>query len=234
MENKPFFPKQDLPLYEPIDAVRWTAGDKTIKDVPVIVWKQSLQPSDGKVIGSFKDGSPAVIEKAHGKGKAVLFGFLPGQAYLKSGLPIRPADRGSTDGAFTHFLPTDMDKDLRARLVDDFLSKDFVRPVVCSQTLVESSCIDSPGKLGIPLINYTGKGIEKLTVTVYDLPQAAKVRSVERGELKPTFANGAMTVELPLGVADVLLIDRWKTEQRSQQCHKHMEKCGLPCWAAAA
>jgi hypothetical protein len=207
VENKPFLTKQDLPLYVPIDTVKWT-GKAPIQDVPVIVWKQRLAAGDGQVLGTFKDGSPAVVRKAHGRGQAVLFGFLPGQAYLKSGLPVRPADRGSTDDAYTHFLPTEMDKALRARMVDDFLPAGFIRPVECSEPLVETTCIDSKGKLGVPLINYTGKPIAKLTVKITGLGAAKTVRSIEHGKLKPTFKGGNMTVELPLEVADMLLIDR--------------------------
>ena len=207
VENTPFLTKQDLPLYQPIDYVKWT-GKAPIEQVPVIVWKQKLQAGDGQVLGTFNDGSPAVVRKSHGNGQVVLFGFLPGQAYLKSGLPVRPADRGSSDAAFTHFLPTEMDKALRARMVDDFLPAGFTRPVVCSEDLVETTCIDSAGKLGVPLINYTGQPIAKLTVTVTGLTAAKSVRSIQRGELKPAFQNGNMTVELPLEVADMLLIDK--------------------------
>ena len=205
-DNKPFLTKQDLPVYEPIDTATW--GQGTASGVPVIVWKQNLEVGDGKVIGTFKDGRPAVIEKLHGQGKVYLFGFLPGQAYLKSGLPVRPVDRGGTDAGFDHFLPTGMDVDLRRRLVDDFLPKDFVRPVVCSEPLVETTSIDSPGKLGVPLINYTGKPIEKLTVKIAGLQSAKSVRSVERGVLKPKFDGELCTIELPINVADMLLIDR--------------------------
>lgn len=210
-ENTPFLTKQDLPLYEPLDTVAWTgAGGTSAKDVPVIVWKQALEPDDGKVVGTFRDGKPAIIRKDHGQGKVLLFGFLPGQAYLRSGLPVRPADRGATDSAYAHFLPTGMDTALRQRLVDDFLPAGFVRPVVCSEPLVESACIDTVagGKLGIPLINYTGKPIAKLTVRIPGLTAAKSVRTLESGILKPTFANGAMTVELPLAIADMLLVDR--------------------------
>ena len=83
--------------------------------------------------------------------------------------PVRPVDRGGTDAGFDHFLPTGMDASLRRRLVDDFLPKDFVRPVVCSEPLVETTSIDSPGRLGVPLINYTGQPIEKLTVQINGL-----------------------------------------------------------------
>lgn len=203
-ENKPFLTKQDLPVYEPIDAV--TIAGAT--NIPVIVWKQNLAVSDGTVIGTFKDGQPAVIEKAHGQGKVYLFGFLPGQAYLKSGLPVRPVDRGGTEAGFDHFLPTGMDANLRHRLVDDFLPNDFVRPVDCSEPLVETTVIDSPGKLGIPLINYTGKPIDRVTVKVSGVTKVKSVRSVERGALKARVAGEALIVELPLNVADMLLIER--------------------------
>jgi len=210
VDNTPFLTKQDLPRYQPIDSVKWSLGGKSIAGVPVIVWKQKLEAGDGQVIGAFADGSPAVIRKAHGKGQAILFGFLPGEAYLKSGLPVRPVDRGSTDSAFTHFLPTGMDANLRARLVDDFLPAGYLRPVECSEPLVETTSIDTPahGKQAVPLINYTGKPIAKLTVKINGIAAAKSVRSVERGELMPTFRNGSMIVTLPLEVADMLLIDR--------------------------
>jgi hypothetical protein len=209
VENKPFLTKQDLPCYKPIDTVQWTSGGKDLTKVPVIVWKQTLVPADGKVLGTFSDGKPAVVEKTHGKGRAVLFGFLPGQAYLKSGLPLLPPDRGSTDAAFAHFLPTEMDVNLRQALVDDFLPKDFLRPVVCSETLVETTVIDTPGKaLAIPLMNFTGKKLDKLTVTINGLTNAKAIRSVEQGKLKTETQKGATVVTLPLDVADMLLIDR--------------------------
>ncbi len=220
--NTPFLTKQDLPLYEPIDFAGWAltrvAGDdaepRRIQDVPVIVWKQKLEPADGVVLGTFRDGSPAVVAKAHGKGRAYLFGFLPGQAYLKSGLPIRPADRGATDAAFTHYLPTRMDKRLRARLTDDFLPDGFARPVTCDRDLVETACLDTPAgrgrpaRLAVPLINFTGVPFSKLAVRVEGVPKASAVRSVQHGALAPVFEGGAMLVDLPLDVADMLLIDR--------------------------
>lgn len=202
-ENQPFFAKQDLPVYEPMDTVSWV-GQK----IPVIAWKQKLTPSDGRVTGTYRDGSPAVIEKPHGKGGVVLFGFLPGQAYLKSGLPLRPVDRSAVDAGYDHFLPTAMDAKLRTALTDAFLGAEFVKPVVCSEPLVESTCIDSPGKLAVPLMNYTARPLAALTVRINGLTGAKKVRSVERGELKAEVRDGATIVTLPLDVADMLLVDR--------------------------
>ena len=202
--------KQDLPPYVPLDHVRWTRNETSVTNVPVILWKQLIEPSDGKVVGTYSDGKPAVVEKAHGKGRALLFGFMPGLAYLKSGLPLRPMDRRPSDGAFCHFLPTGMDPRLRRAIVGDFLPEGFVRPVKCGEPLVESTCIDTPQppRLAVPLMNFTGQSIDTLTVVINDIKGAKRVRSMEHGDLKPRFEGGAMILAFPLDVTDMVLIDR--------------------------
>jgi hypothetical protein len=227
-ENVPFLAKHDLPRYEPMDAVEWNLGGlpkdekgkanpspNHVFNVPVIVWKQPLTATDGTVIGKFKDGSPAVVRKTHGKGRAVLFGFLPGQAYLKGALPVRPVDRGANAESFAHYLPTGMSNHLRTRLVDDFLGRAAfdARPVTTTDGLVETSCIDTPAKdgrpakLAVPLVNWSGSPLTSLTVTIRGVT-ATKVKSVERGELKFMQGKGGIQIEMPLDVADMLLIDR--------------------------
>ena len=125
-ENVPFLSKHDLTRYVPMDVANWNVAGLAkgeaeanpspghVFNVPVIAWKQPLTLAGGKLLGTFKDGTPAVVAKTHGKGKAVLFGFLPGQAYLKSGLPVRPVDRGANADGFNHYLPTGMSQHLRA------------------------------------------------------------------------------------------------------------------------
>ena len=185
-------------------------------NVPVIAWKQPLTATDGTMIGKFKDGSPAVVLKRHGKGRAILFGFLPGQAYLQSALPVRPVDRGANADSFSHFLPTGMRLHLLPRLTDDFLGPNArdAKPVVTTDGLVETTCIDTPAKggaparLAVPLINWAGAEASSLTITIRGLDEVSKVRSVERGELKFTQVKGGIQVVMPLSAADMLLIDR--------------------------
>jgi hypothetical protein len=203
-------PKQHLPPSSPLDVVTLTVPEKQLVQVEVIAWKQEVAATDGKPRAYFSDGKPAIIEKQHGKGKAVLFAFLPGLAYMKGGLPLRPPDRGATEDAFAHFLPTPRNRDLRHALVDAFLPEGFVRPVECSEPLVETTCIDtaSPPRLAIPLMNYTGKPIPRLSVEIAGLASAKSIRSVERGPLKPRFWGGNTVLTLPLDTADMLLVDR--------------------------
>ncbi|MCX8139779.1 MAG: hypothetical protein N3E46_08855 [Gemmataceae bacterium] len=238
--NAPFFPKQDLPRYEPWDYASWDGsllrgkaeagkaeagkagaggqGDphRRIEKVPVVAWKQALTVKTAQVAGRFRDGTPAVTVQRHGRGRAVLFAFLPGQAYLRSGLPLRPVDRGASPHSYAHFLPTQLDRHLRARLVEDFLPPDDarLRPVLVEAELVETTCIDTPAlqgqpaRLAIPLINWSGRPIPQLNVLIRDLPQVRRIRSVERGELQYTQTPEGLRLNVPLDVADMLLIDR--------------------------
>jgi len=196
--------KQDLPGLEPIDKAR--LGEI---EIPALLWKQAILPSDAEVLGRFGDGTPAVVARRHGKGRAVLFGFFPGMAYLQSGLPLRPVDRAATDAGFNHFLPTAMDARIRHALVDAFLPADFVRPVETSEPLVEATVIEtrSPRRLAVPLMNFTGRPLAALTVTLRGLGPWSAVRSVERGRLLLEANGEASRITLPLDVADMLLLD---------------------------
>jgi hypothetical protein len=210
-ENTPFFAKHDLPRYEPFDTVKWDGWPS----LPVIAWRQPLRLTTGVDVATFRDNSPAVVMKDHGeRGMAFLFGFLPGQAYLKSGLPLKPVDRGASPDSFAHFLPTGMSEGVRTLITTGIFPRGTaLRPVAVSAPLVETTVIDTPAKDGqgakmaVTLVNWTPTPQKAVTVTVRGLSRAAAVRSVERGALKFEVRDGNLVVELPLDAADMLLID---------------------------
>ena len=75
----------------------------SVFNVPVIVWKQPLTATDGTVIGTFKDGAPAVVKKDHGKGRASLATSLVARRQTPK---IRPALRSQpTSGAPPKLAP---------------------------------------------------------------------------------------------------------------------------------
>ncbi len=84
-----------------------------------------------------------------------------------------------------------MNLTLLSRLTDDFAPRD-AKPVVTTDGLVETTCIE----------------LTSLTITIRGVEGVSKVRSVERGELKFTQLKGGVQINMPLNVADILLIDR--------------------------
>jgi hypothetical protein len=190
--------KQDLPFTEPIDEVK--LGDATL---PVIGVAARVKTADGKVEATFSDGSPAVVSRTAGKGQTVYCSFLPSLSYYKPAIPKRPVDRGATDDAMIHFLPTQFDATAAALLARpaDSLSS----PVTCSNPLVETTVIESKHGVAIPLVNWTAEPVKGLRVKVaIPAPTAATLAS--GSQVKVEQIDGARVYTFDLEVADALIL----------------------------
>src|SRR5262249_26502643 len=122
------------------------------------------QDKDTSVMGTFADGSPAIVARKVGKGATTYYALLPGLLYFKPASPLRPVDRGATDDTMAHFIPTKFD-DAASRLVG--LPAAFIDlPVKCSERLVESTVIEAKSGVVIPLVNWSAGPMKGLTVTV--------------------------------------------------------------------
>ena len=93
--------KQDLPFTEPIDEVKTADAE-----LPVMCVRSRIA-TGGEVEAAFSDGSPAIVSRAAGKGRTLYCAFLPSLSYYQPAIPKRPVDRGATDDAMIHFLPTE-------------------------------------------------------------------------------------------------------------------------------
>jgi hypothetical protein len=194
--------KQDLPFVKPLDQVTGPSGKS-----PVIGVRGRFAARDAKVLATFADGSPAVVERTVGKGRVIYCGFLPGLAYFHHALPQRPVDRKSSDDAYCHFIPTDFDK-AAGELIGLPAAK-LARPVSCSEPLVESAVIEAKQGLAIPLINWSKGPVKGLIVGVdrrlvrknATLASGGKV-TVEPSEAADAFAR----YRLDLEVADALIL----------------------------
>jgi hypothetical protein len=193
------FIKQDLPFSEPLDAV--TAGDVKM---PAIGVRCRLKLKDARAVGTFADGSPAVALRRVGNGYATCCAFLPGLSYFKPAIPLRPVDRGSTDQAMAHFIPTQFDAGARA-LIEEPLA-DLVPPVVCSEPLVESTVIEAKGGTLIPLVNWSAGPVKGLKVTA-TIPLPAKSAELAGGgALAVAREDGRTVFTLDLDVADAIIL----------------------------
>jgi len=139
-----------------------------------------------------------------GKGRVRVCGFLPGLTYFRPAIPRRPVDRGTTDDSMTHFVPAQFDA-TAARLVGS-IAEDIVRPVTCSQPLVEASLIESPAASIIVLTNWSGRPVRDCAVTAH-IPLPARNATLASGARLTVGKDDHRTIfTFDLDVADVLIL----------------------------
>lgn len=206
--------KQDIPFAKDVDMVATSAAkpDATGTAAPLAFESplgvygavSRVKNNGGQVLATFANGTPAVMTKKTGQGTTWYCGFLPGLSYYKSAIPLRPVDRGSTENAMVHFLPTQFD--VRAAAVIGLPTRDLKRPVDCSEPLVESTVIQSPHGVAIPLVNWTGKSIQGLRVRVpADAPTKSAALASGR-PLKTETVDGARVFTFDIDAADALIL----------------------------
>ena len=83
-----------------------------------------------------------VAPRKVGKGATTYCAFLPALSAFRPAIPMRPVDRGSSDDAMAHFLPTSFDE--TAWQVTDAPLKDVTRPVLCDQPHVAARQAATP------------------------------------------------------------------------------------------
>ena len=197
--------KQDLPFAPPVATVRWT-GDERTGDLPVFGARSRIKSTGAMTVFRFTDGSPAVTRHSVGRGTVDYCAFLPALSYYRPAIPMRPVDRGATDDAMIHFLPTAFDPRIAALLRSTVDEPSL--PVSCSEPLVESTIIESEHGTLIPLVNWSGKPIERLEVNIrIDLP-SGKPRLASGGKLTVTRDKNHARAVLSIDAADALIFPK--------------------------
>jgi len=198
------FIKQDMPFAEPMDTVTWLEPTGAVQ-MPVIAARGSIEARGADVQGTFSDGSPAITVKRTGSGQAICCAFLPGLSYFKPAIPLRPVDRGATDDAMSHFVPTEFHAGAAALIGAP--ASGVERPVLCSEPLVETRIIRSEHGVLIPLVNWSAGPVKGLTVTVsVDVPTADVTLASGKPVRVSTAEDGRCVFRLDLDVADALIL----------------------------
>ena len=195
--------KQDLPFAQPIDKVSWKQED-VVAEMHVFSIRSKFRILDGNQQATFSDGSPAITIRKAGNGEVTYCGFLPGLTYYAPAIPRRPVDRGSTNDAMIHFIPTDFDKHASS-LIGKYATA-VGRPILCSEPLVESTIIKSAHGIAIPLVNWSGQSIKGLTVTIQTPVPRASI-TLASGQAVAQAADGdKLMLTLDLDAADVIIL----------------------------
>ncbi|MCH8828465.1 MAG: hypothetical protein IID45_02695 [Planctomycetes bacterium] len=102
-----------------------------------------------------------------------------------------------------HFLPTNFQRDVIAMLRESLFN--VQRPVDCSEPLVESMIVESSQGTVIPLVNWTGKPLRKLRVTVNRKVPSKSVTLSSGKPVRVKRDGGKLVLEFDLDAADALI-----------------------------
>jgi hypothetical protein len=152
----------------------------------------------------FSDKLPAITSRVVGKGRTTYCAFLPSLTYYQPAIPPRPVDRGATDDAMIHFLPTELDQRM-ARLIAS-PAKALALPIECSQPLVETTVIESKHGVVVPLVNWTRRPVKGLRVKVAIPTPMANVSLAGGRTVKAEEVDDGRVYTLDLDVADALIL----------------------------
>jgi hypothetical protein len=156
------------------------------------------------VRGTFADGGPAVVANKAGEGATLYCAFLPSLSAFLPATPLKPLDRGSTDDAMAHFIPTTFDGTVTALLGG--VGAHTVRPVVSETSLVETSVIESPKGTVIVVSNWSGQPVAGLKLTVNIPVPSRKVELASGGKIQVEKGGGKLRLTFDLDVADTVIL----------------------------
>jgi hypothetical protein len=202
-EKERFFRvRQELPYLQPL-AHAQVGGVK----MPQIAIDEHITPAaDAKVLASFDDGAPALINRALGNGQVFYCAALPGVAYLYTALqPPTVPDRG----VVTHTVPTNFDPGAAA-IVKMALDAAKYRPsLTVNGGLIDTRLIKGPSAYVLPMANYNGEIGKPVTITLNVQEKIVKATSAYSGNLPIAIREaGTATITIPkLGYGDIVRFD---------------------------
>lgn len=160
--------------------------------------KASITPlPSARVVGTYTNGAPAVVENRYGKGRARYFAACPAISYAKDAKFVREALKEKWP-------------DTQRRMINQ-LARDakIERPVELSSPVVEAGLYDSPQGLVLVLANYTYEPIKRLEVRVKHAEGVRAVESVEQGSIPFKLEkDGTVHFSMTLGLNDFVRLER--------------------------
>ena len=191
------------------------------------------------VLAAFEDGKPAALSVNVEKGRVVLVGFMPAVAYVRGavldlvktargeqvhalqcvaramaaapdnakGKPRNPLRQSRLDYSS---VPFRYDAALRRFITLPHALSGVVEPVQSDAPQVEATFMEGAAGWAVPLANYTGAPVEKLTVTIRPGRPCEDVFSARQGQLQAAIApDGSLQVTIPLESTDIIYA-RWQ------------------------
>jgi hypothetical protein len=187
-----FRPQIELPRLAPLDH---------IGELPVLGLRDRLTPgAEARVVATFADGSPAVVERTLGKGKVTTIGALPGVAILWAAYQPPPVP---SRGVLSH-QPLPRCLPAAAKLILDPAAA-VVPQLDAGADWLDARLIAGPQGRAIPVANYNADVTTPVTLTLRGLAGVTGITSAVAGPLKlEPGEGGAVRITWTPGYGDIL------------------------------
>jgi hypothetical protein len=202
---------------------RVTVGNTSMEVLSV---RQRLAPeAQAETLGTFNDGSAALVRGRYGSGSVYCVGLLPALAYIKSALVARnelveqkqtiqsggiaSADerRLESHSLDRSYNPWQYPDDIRQLLLRPVRQAAIDPPLRSSVSLVDAVYMTCPQGILVPLANYTLNSLAKLSLEIRVPSPVQRVESVRHGELRFNHVReDVVQVTLPLDIADFVKV----------------------------
>lgn len=166
----------------------------------IVPWREV---ADAKgVTAAFGDGRPAIVRADHQRGRIIAFAYWPGVTYWLS-----------PDRSHARTLPQAWSDEAREVITWPARLANAPRHVLVSEPGVEATVLDSVQGVAVTLLNWTGKPLPQMTLTIKASAKPAtawrSMSSVAHGRLEPQrVAADSIELRLPLDTVDIVLLDR--------------------------
>ncbi len=205
--------KLELIHLPPVDSIRIDGCDATL---PVLAARQTFSVAGGDAIGAFSEGQAAIVTNGYGKGTATIMGFLPGVSYFHDAFPKRPYGRGGEDLSL-HLFPAN--KPLVRNAIQGLLQNlrpGFRAPVQASNPFVEANLMRHGDEFSIALVNFSGRPLDKLTLSVVKEASGDPVRATSAySEIDVSDDGQELTLTLPLDKFDFVSLHAGRSRSRT-------------------
>lgn len=184
-----------IPRHEPIDTVRFAGSELTPELEAGVVGVQAvLEPTDGRAVARYSEGSGAAVERELGEGRTLLLGVMPGLLYAHNA-PRK--DR----------LPTTYTKGRRMLVARPAL-RTVGRPrVEYSEPLTEICLFEHESGLAVTLNDFSYAPGREATLRVETDRDVTEVTSTVRGALEWEREGDRIIVQCPVPEAvDVVIL----------------------------
>ena len=172
-----------------------------------IALKQVVEPAEtARVLGTFVDGSPAVLMNRWGEGRTILLCSLPGTQSLRYGVPARPLDQGAGEGSFLNFSPSMLDPSVSVMLEYVFRLGRIQRDILQGPLPIYTAVIESDEGMVVTLVNFSIDPELSLPLKITGVPKPRNVFSVRRGELRFVHSKNVLELAISLEIADMIVI----------------------------